>query len=105
MNTNDVVINGLISFEVDDSGLEKLLSFLSGNAILRMDCRNCGTTIIPQARSYHSETGLEEFKVNCISCGNSISVRMYGKYGFILPTDDEFYKGIKSSDGWEKRIG
>jgi ribosomal protein S27E len=104
MATNDVVINDLITFEVGDPELEALLSFLGEHGTLRMDCRNCGTTIIPQARAQHSQTGLEEFKVDCIGCGNSITVRMYGKYGFILPTDDEFYKGIKSSDGWEKRL-
>ena len=104
MATNDVVINGLITFEVGDVELEKLIAFLSVHGTLRMDCRNCGMSIIPQARSFHSQTGKEEFKVNCVGCGNSITVRMYGKYGFILPTDDEFYKGIKSRDGWNKVI-
>ena len=104
MAVNDLVINGLITFELGDPELEALISFLEKHGTLIMNCRNCGMTIIPQARAYHSSTGKEEFKVNCIGCGNSITVRMYGKYGFILPTDDEFYKGIKSSDGWEKRL-
>lgn len=105
MATNDLVINGLITFEVGDVELEALISFLEQHGTLRMDCRNCGTTIIPQARAQHASTGQEEFRVNCVGCGHSATVRMYGKYGFILPTDDEFYKGIKSYDGWEKRIG
>jgi len=101
MPSNDVVINGLIRFDLGDVEMEKLLGFLYANATLIMNCRNCGTTIIPQARSQHSITGKEEFKVSCIGCGRSITVRMYGKYGFILPTDDEFYKGESRADGWE----
>ena len=97
---NDIVINGLIQFDMDDVGLEKLLTFLYGMATLRMDCKNCGTTIIPQARSYYMNTGKQEFKVECIKCGKTSTVRMYGRYGFIIPTDDEFYKGINVDDGW-----
>jgi ribosomal protein S27E len=102
MAGNSVVINDLISFDIGDVELEKLLSFLYSQAELRMNCRNCGMTIIPQCRSHHSNTGETEFKVVCIGCGKSSTVRMYGKYGFIIPTDDEFYKGIRADDGWEK---
>jgi len=100
MASNDVVINGLIQFEVGDVALEKLLELLYRNGTLVMDCKNCGTTIIPQARSYHNTTGAEEFSVNCVNCGKSIRVRMYGKYGFILPTDDEFYKSTRKRDSY-----
>uniref|UniRef100_A0A6M3Y142 Uncharacterized protein n=1 Tax=viral metagenome TaxID=1070528 RepID=A0A6M3Y142_9ZZZZ len=101
MATNDVVINDLIHFELGDTEMVKLLGFLYSNAVLVMDCGGCGTTIIPQARSQHSNTGKEEFKVSCVNCGRSSTVRMFGKYGFILPTDDEFYKGKSRADGWE----
>ena len=100
MATNDIVINGLIKFEMGDVEMEKFLDILYANASLVMNCGNCGTTIIPQCRSYHSVTKQEEFKVVCIGCGKSIQVRMFGRYGFVLPTDDEFYKGSKVTDGW-----
>ena len=92
---NDIVINGLIYFDMADSELPKLLELLYSNADLRMDCKQCGTTIIPQCRSYHSNTGETEFKINCVQCGKEMTVRMYGRYGFILPTDQEFYKSQK----------
>lgn len=101
MGSNDVVINDLIQFELGDVELEKLLEFLYRNGSLIMNCLNCGLTIIPQARNYHSTTHQEEFNVDCVGCGRTMRVRMYGKYGFILPTDDEFYKGRPRSDGWE----
>ena len=101
MATNDVVINGLIKFEVGDTELEKVLGFLYKNGSLQMDCGWCGTTIIPQCRAYQANTGKTEFDVKCINCGRSIKVRMYGSYGFVLPTDDEFYKGSPRKDGWE----
>ena len=94
---NDVVINGLIHFDLDDAELEKMLQFLYAiKAPLRMDCKQCGTTIIPQCRAYYEATRKEEFTVDCIGCGRSHRVRLYGTYGFILPTDDEFYKEQKS---------
>lgn len=101
MATNDVVINGLIKFEMGDVEMEKFLDILYVNASLIMDCWNCGTTIIPQCRSQHSATKQEEFSVNCVNCGKSIQVRVFGKYGFILPSDDEHYKAQKDrNDGW-----
>ena len=100
MATNDVMINGLIKFEMGDVEMEKFLGILYSQASLVMNCSNCGTTIIPQCRSYFNATKQEEFKVNCVGCGKSIAVKMFGRYGFILPTDDEFYKGSKVDDGW-----
>jgi len=103
MASSDIVINGLIHFDIGDTEMVKLLEFLYSNAVLVMDCGGCGTTIIPQARSQHSVTGKEEFKVSCINCGRSSRVRMYKSWGFILPSDDEFYKGQKErNDGWEQ---
>ena len=92
MATNDVMINGLIKFDIDDDGLVILLEFLYTNAVLRIDCGGCGLTIIPQARSA-AAAGSNEVDVICVGCGKLTKVRMYGSYGFILPTDDEFYKG------------
>ena len=101
MATNDIVINGLIKFEMGDIEMEKFLDILYVNASLVMNCGNCGTTIIPQCRSYHSATKQEEFKVVCIGCGKSQAVRMFGRYGFLLPEDDEHYKSVnKVNDGW-----
>ena len=91
MATSDVVINNLIHFDVEDTELEKLLLFLYAKGLLRMDCTQCGTTIVPQCRNKHTITGESEFKINCVNCSKVLAVRMYGSYGFILPTDDEFY--------------
>ena len=100
--TNKVVINELIYFELEDVELRKLFEFLNAvGCSLRMDCYKCGTTILPQVRRHFAETGEEEFKVNCVNCGNVATVRMYRDYGFILPTDDEFYAGRPSEDGWK----
>jgi len=93
MATNKVVINDSIQFEMGDVEMESFLRILQRDASLVMNCIDCGTTIIPQSRSYCAKTGKEEFKVNCVQCNKTHTVRMYGGYGFILPTDDEFYKG------------
>ena len=100
MATNDVVINGLIKFEMGDVEMEKFLDILYVQASLVMECSNCGTTIIPQCRSYFNATKQEEFKVNCVRCNQSHTVRMFGRYGFILPVDDEHFKSEKRNDGW-----
>jgi len=93
---NEVVINGLIYFDLGDVELEKLLHGLHAlKAPLRMDCTQCGTTIVPQCRAHYSNTGESEFKIGCVQCGKIHTVRMFEKWGFILPTDDEFYKKEK----------
>lgn len=99
MASSKVVVNDLIHFELEDIELRKLLEFLHlTGCALRMDCKNCGTTVLPQARRYFSETGAEEFKVNCVGCGKEITVRMYRDYGFVIPTDDEFYKASEKKN-------
>lgn len=102
MATNKVMVNDLIHFELEDAELRKLFEFFSENkCMLRMDCPQCGTTIVPQAKRYFIEKFDEEFNVSCINCGLISKVRMYKDYGFVLPTDDEFYKSGKiTDDGW-----
>jgi len=92
---NTVEINGLIRFSMGDTEMERFLRVLQQDARLIMDCSQCGTTLVPQCRSHHAHTKETEFRVSCVSCGRSHTVRMYGSYGFILPTDDEFYRSAE----------
>lgn len=85
MASNNVVINDIIKFEIDDVGMEGLLSFMAMNGQLVMNCPQCGLTVIPQVKSQFSATGKNEFKISCVGCSHSMVVRMYGKYGFVMP--------------------
>ena len=93
---NDIVVNGLIHFDMGDVEMEKFLAILGAEGRLVVDCPNCGTTLLPQARRQHAATLETEFRVSCVHCERVYSVRMYGSgYGFVLPTDDEFFRSGK----------
>ena len=78
-------INDVILFDVDDSGMQRLISLCASTGSLVLDCPNCGLTLLPQARSKFMATGSNEFRVSCVGCGYSTAVRMYREYGFVLP--------------------
>jgi len=83
-NTIKVLLNNVISFDINDTSMGKLLEFLGSEAILNLECTNCGLTILPQARSHFVNTQEEEFTVHCVKCGTPVKVRMYQDYGFVV---------------------
>ncbi len=83
-NTVTVMLNNMISFDIDDIGMGKLLTFLGSEATLNLKCTNCGLTVLPQARNHFTNTQEEEFTVRCVKCGAPIKVRMYSDYGFVI---------------------
>lgn len=87
MGSNTVSINSKIDFSIDDGGMNRLIVLLNSAGSLVMNCSWCGLTVLPQVRSYYSNTLKEEFGVKCVGCGKMVKVRYYGKYGFILSDD------------------
>ncbi|HUV84950.1 MAG TPA: hypothetical protein VMV86_04525 [Methanosarcinales archaeon] len=83
-NTIKIMLNDVISFNIDDVGMRKLLELLGVLATLNLDCTNCGLTVLPQARSHFVNTQEEEFTVRCVKCGVPVKVRMYRDYGFVV---------------------
>ena len=83
-NTVKIILNDVISFNIDDIGMRKLLELLGVLATLNLSCTNCGLTVLPQARSHFINTQEEEFNVRCVKCGIPVKVRMYRDYGFVV---------------------
>ena len=83
-----IEINGKIKFLLEDEELGQVLALLNRSGRLLLDCPNCGTTVIPQARSLFNSTGNHELKVSCVHCGKNVLVRMYPNYGFVVDLVD-----------------
>jgi len=83
-STVTVLLNNVISFEIDDVGMGKVLTLLGALGTLNLECTNCGLTVLPQANSHFVNTSEEEFTVRCVKCGTPVKVRMYRDYGFVV---------------------